>query len=43
MPISSIKRSFYIFNYHILPVLIIFGFGVLTGIALIIKLVKKKH
>lgn len=41
MPIiSSIKEVLH-FQLSYLPVLIIFGFGVLTGIALIIKLVKK--
>ena len=41
MPIiSSIKEVLHL-QLSYLPILIVFGFGVLTGIALIIKLVKK--
>lgn len=40
MPIMNAIKEFLHFNFNYFPVLVIFGFGVLTGIALIIKLIK---
>ena len=41
MPIINAIKEFLHLNMEYLPILIIFGFGILAGIALVIKLVKK--
>lgn len=41
IPIMNSIKELIKFNFNVLPVIIIFGLGVLTGVALIIKLVKK--
>ena len=41
MPIINAIKEFLHFNMNYLPILIVFGLGILAGIALVIKLVKK--
>lgn len=40
MPIMNAIKSFLHFNFSYFPVLVVFGLGVLTGIILVIKLIK---
>lgn len=40
IPIITAIKEFLHFNLSVLPVLIIFGFGIITGISLVIKLIK---
>lgn len=41
MPIVSAIKEVLSFNFSYLPVLIVFGFGILTGIVAVIKLIRK--
>lgn len=40
MPIMNAIKSFLHFDFSYFPVLVIFGLGILTGIILVIKLIK---
>lgn len=40
MPIMNANKSFLHFNFSYFPVLVVFGLGILTGIILVIKLIK---
>ncbi len=41
IPIISAIKEFFHFNFNYVPVLFIFGLGIITGVVLVIKLIKK--